>query len=40
MSIPKLMKTLMKSKPEQGLWLTEAAVPEPGINDVLTPRVP
>jgi len=30
-----LMKALVKSKPEPGLWLEEVPVPEIGINDVL-----
>ena len=29
------MKALVKSKREEGLWLEEVPVPEPGINDVL-----
>jgi threonine 3-dehydrogenase len=29
------MKALVKTKAEEGLWLEEVAVPEPGINDVL-----
>jgi threonine 3-dehydrogenase len=29
------MKALIKSRPEQGLWLEEVPLPEPGINDVL-----
>ncbi|MBN1805404.1 MAG: L-threonine 3-dehydrogenase [Sedimentisphaerales bacterium] len=29
------MKALVKSRPEQGVWMEEAAVPEIGINDVL-----
>jgi len=29
------MKALVKSRPERGLWLEEAPVPELGINDVL-----
>ncbi|MCL2029482.1 MAG: L-threonine 3-dehydrogenase [Deltaproteobacteria bacterium] len=28
------MKTLMKLKPEEGLWMTEAPEPEPGPNDI------
>jgi len=31
----KLMKALVKSRPEPGLWLEETPVPEIGINDVL-----
>jgi threonine 3-dehydrogenase len=31
----KLMKALVKSKPEPGLWLEDVPVPEIGINDVL-----
>ena len=31
----KTMKALVKSKREEGLWLEEVPVPEPGINDVL-----
>jgi len=31
----KLMKALVKSRPEPGLWLEEVPVPEIGINDVL-----
>jgi threonine 3-dehydrogenase len=31
----KLMKALVKSRPEPGLWLEEIPVPEIGINDVL-----
>ncbi len=30
-----LMKALVKSRREEGLWLEEVPVPEPGINDVL-----
>jgi threonine 3-dehydrogenase len=29
------MKALVKKRPEQGLWLEDVHVPEPGINDVL-----
>ncbi len=29
------MKALVKSKPEEGIWMEDAAVPEIGINDVL-----
>jgi threonine 3-dehydrogenase len=29
------MKALVKSRAEQGLWLEDAAAPQPGINDVL-----
>src|ERR1700722_7434357 len=29
------MKALVKSRAERGLWLEEAPVPEPGMNDVL-----
>ena len=29
------MKALVKSKPQEGLWLEEVAVPEVGVNDVL-----
>ena len=35
MAIGRLMKALVKSKPEPGLWLEEVPVPEIGINDVL-----
>ena len=35
MPIPKMMKALVKSKAEPGLWLEEVPVPEIGINDVL-----
>ena len=35
MPATKLMKALVKSKPEPGLWLEEVPVPEIGINDVL-----
>jgi threonine 3-dehydrogenase len=35
MSTPRLMKALVKSRPEPGLWLEEVPVPEIGINDVL-----
>jgi len=31
----KMMMALRKSKREQGLWLEEVPVPEPGINDVI-----
>ena len=31
----RMMKALVKAKPEPGLWLDEVPVPEPGINDVL-----
>jgi threonine 3-dehydrogenase len=31
----KLMKALVKSKAEPGLWLDEVQIPELGINDVL-----
>jgi len=31
----KKMKALVKSKREEGIWLEEQPVPEPGINDVL-----
>ncbi len=31
----KTMAALVKRKPEEGLWLEDAPVPEPGINDVL-----
>ena len=30
-----LMKTLMKLKPEEGIWMSEAPVPEIGHNDIL-----
>jgi threonine 3-dehydrogenase len=33
--MPKTMKALVKSRPEPGLWLEDAPIPEPGINDVL-----
>ncbi len=29
------MKALIKSRPEKGLWMEEAPVPEPGLNDVI-----
>ena len=29
------MKALVKRHPEPGLWMEEAPVPEPGIDDVL-----
>jgi len=35
MATPRLMKALVKSRPEPGLWLEEIPVPEIGINDVL-----
>jgi threonine 3-dehydrogenase len=35
MSVTKLMKALVKSRPEPGLWLEDVPVPEIGINDVL-----
>jgi threonine 3-dehydrogenase len=35
MATGKLMKALVKSRPEPGLWLEEIPVPEIGINDVL-----
>jgi threonine 3-dehydrogenase len=35
MAITKLMKALVKSRPEPGLWLEDVPVPEIGINDVL-----
>jgi threonine 3-dehydrogenase len=35
MSTNKLMKALVKSRPEPGLWLEEIPIPEIGINDVL-----
>ncbi len=35
MAIGRLMKALVKSRPEPGLWLEEVPVPEIGINDVL-----
>jgi threonine 3-dehydrogenase len=35
MPTEKLMKALVKSRPEPGLWLEDVAVPEIGINDVL-----
>jgi len=35
MATPRLMKALVKSRPEPGLWLAEVPVPEIGINDVL-----
>ncbi len=31
----KMMKSLVKVKPEPGIWMAEAPVPEPGVNDVL-----
>jgi len=30
-----MMKAIVKTKPERGLWMQEVPVPEPGINDVL-----
>jgi len=33
--LPSVMKALVKSRPEPGLWLEEVPVPEIGINDVL-----
>ncbi len=33
--IPSVMKALVKSRPESGLWLEEVPVPQIGINDVL-----
>jgi threonine 3-dehydrogenase len=30
-----MMRALVKSRPEIGLWMEDAPVPEPGINDVL-----
>jgi len=33
--MPKMMRALVKSRAEPGLWLDEVPVPEPGINDVL-----
>ncbi len=33
--IPSVMKALVKSRPEPGLWLEEVPVPQIGINDVL-----
>jgi threonine 3-dehydrogenase len=35
MATTKLMKALVKSRPEPGLWLEDVPVPEIGINDVL-----
>jgi threonine 3-dehydrogenase len=35
MATGKLMKALVKSRPEPGLWLEDIPVPEIGINDVL-----
>src|SRR3978361_1619614 len=35
MPTSKLMKALVKSRPEPGLWLEDVPVPEIGINDVL-----
>ncbi len=29
------MKALIKVRPEKGLWMQEAAIPEPGLNDVV-----
>ncbi len=29
------MKALVKSRPEPGLWLEDAPIPEIGVNDVL-----
>ncbi|HUS90769.1 MAG TPA: L-threonine 3-dehydrogenase [Phycisphaerae bacterium] len=31
----KMMKALVKARPEEGLWLQEVPVPEVGVNDVL-----
>jgi len=30
-----MMKAIVKTRPERGLWMQEVHVPEPGINDVL-----
>jgi threonine 3-dehydrogenase len=30
----KMMKALVKARPEKGLWMQEVQVPEPGLNDV------
>ena len=35
MATPRVMKALVKSRPEPGLWMEEVPVPEIGINDVL-----
>lgn len=35
MSLPNTMKALEKSKPEEGLWMVQAPVPEIGPDDVL-----
>ncbi len=31
----KLMKALVKSKPEKGIWMEEVPIPEVGVNDIL-----
>ena len=31
----KMMKALVKARPEKGLWMQEVQVPEPGLNDVI-----
>lgn len=31
----KLMKALVKARPEKGIWMQEVTVPEPGVNDVI-----
>jgi len=31
----KLMKALVKARPERGLWMQEVTVPDPGVNDVI-----
>jgi hypothetical protein len=34
-SMARMMKALVKAKPEVGLWLRDVPVPDYGINDVL-----
>jgi threonine 3-dehydrogenase len=31
----RMMKALVKARPEKGLWMQEVPVPEPGLNDVI-----
>jgi threonine 3-dehydrogenase len=31
----KMMKALVKARPEKGLWMQEVKIPEPGLNDVI-----
>jgi threonine 3-dehydrogenase len=33
--MPEMMKALVKSKPERGIWLEDVPVPDPGPNDLL-----